>query len=115
MGTEAKSQEEPVRDITRAVTILPSALGFASFLAVMDFLLWGAAFSPVDGVSLFPWSQIHLAYSIPNIFSLGLSLVVLAGLVPSSYAARWADSHTFHLATVIGHGCIVIGLSLIHI
>lgn len=100
-----------------AAGVLPAAFGFASFLAVMDFLLWGAAFSPVDGVSPFPWGRIHLAYSIPNIFALGLTLVgaslaglLLAGLAysaPALRAVRCSGPQLVRRSSVFGHACII--------
>lgn len=93
--------------------ILPAALGFAGFLAVVDFLLWGSAFSPIDGVSLFPWGRIHLAYSMPNIFALGLSLVALACLVLVSDVSRRAGTRLVRRSSVFGHACIVAAVVIL--
>ena len=93
--------------------ILPAALGFAGFLAVVDFLLWGSAFSPIDGVSLFPWGRIHLAYSMPNIFALGLSLVALACLVLVSEVSRRAGTRLVRRSSVFGHACIVAAVVIL--
>lgn len=96
-----------------AAPILPAALGFAGFLAVVDFLLWGSAFSPIDGVSLFPWGRIHLAYSMPNIFSLGLSLVALACLVLVSDVSRRAGTRLVRRSSVFGHACIIAAVVIL--
>lgn len=93
--------------------ILPAALGFAGFLAVVDFLLWGSAFSPIDGVSLFPWGRIHLAYSMPNIFALGLSLVALACLVLVSDVSRRAGTRLVRRSSVFGHACIIAAVVIL--
>lgn len=93
--------------------ILPAALGFAGFLAVVDFLLWGSAFSPIDGVSLFPWGRIHLAYSMPNIFALGLSLIALACLVLVSDVSRRAGTRLVRRSSVFGHACIIAAVVIL--
>ena len=93
--------------------IFPAALGFAGFLAVVDFLLWGSAFSPIDGVSLFPWGRIHLAYSMPDIFALGLSLVALACLVLVSDVSRRAGTRLVRRSSVFGHACIIAAVVIL--
>ena len=69
MRTPHISVKDHVRGIARPV------VGFACFLVVMDFLLWGGAFS---GFSSYTWNQIHTAYSIPSAFVLGIALVICA-------------------------------------
>lgn len=59
-----------VKDHVRGIAL--PVVGFACFLVVMDFLLWGGAFS---GFSSYTWNQIHTAYSIPSAFVLGIALI----------------------------------------
>ena len=69
MSTSDIGFKDRARAVVRPVT------GFACFLVVTDFLLWGGAFS---GFSSYTWNQIHTAYSIPSAFVLGIALVACA-------------------------------------
>lgn len=55
-------------------TTLAAALGFALLLTVLDFLIWGRAFTATGAGSLYTTEEIRVFYSIPSVVVTGLTL-----------------------------------------
>ncbi len=66
-----------------------AAVGFALFLASVDFLLWGRAFLIGGSADVFGADEIRVFYSIPSVVVLGVVLGAAAVLFARS--AAWAE------------------------
>ena len=62
--------------LTARRLVAGSLAGFASFLTVTDYLLWGRAFLPESGVGLFGTDDILLWYSVPALLATAAALAV---------------------------------------
>ena len=90
----------------RALTV-----GLAALLAVMDFLLWGGAFTMHGHAATFASEEIRVFYTVPGMVVLGLALIV-----GSAVLARRPRLQV--PAAVLGCGCMLtadVMLGVLHV
>lgn len=87
------------------------AIGLASLLATIDFLLWGGAFTMHEYASTFASEEIRYVYTIPSMTALGLLLVVGPAIL--NRCRRFVPG-----AAVFGAACMIAGdvlLCVLHV
>lgn len=77
------------------------AIGLASLLATIDFLLWGGAFTMHEYASTFASEEIRYVYTIPSMTALGLLLVVGPAIL--NRCRRFVPG-----AAVFGAACMIV-------
>lgn len=78
------------------------AVGLASLLATIDFLLWGGAFTMHEYAPTFASEEIRYVYTIPSMTVLGLLLIV--GPVIFNHCRRFVPA-----VTAAGAACMIVG------
>ena len=87
------------------------AVGLASLLATIDFLLWGGAFTMHEYASTFASEEIRYVYTIPSMTVLGLLLIV--GPVIFNRCRRFVPT-----VTAAGAACMIVSdvlLCVLHV
>ncbi len=88
-------------------------VGFASFLTVMDYLLWGRAFLPELGNRLFETADILLWYSVPALLVIALTLAAPLMARTLSKGRGGSERMRADFLSVLGTSCLLIALVLL--